>query len=201
MVIVLAPAPAGLVGVAKETILLGRSILVDVSDGHDRHVVLTDRNGMHRLTIIEPDHLGGHHVALVPDDSWLTRLAALELFARRDSAMTNARLHPTPAQRRRLTLMLQALDLLNAALRPKPTLRHIAETVLYPRHELGRAIEWKGSSQRRQTQRLVNSARHLMQDGYRELLKGRIAAPVGKSTAIAISRYPVRQTIERGNLP
>lgn len=82
------------------------------------------------------------------------------------------RLYPTAAQRRRLALMLAALDFADGS---TPSLRRIAEAVLYPRHDLGRAIEWKSSSQRRQAQRLVNGARHLVETGYLDLLKGRIS--------------------------
>lgn len=124
------------------------------------------------------------------------RLAASKQFVGKESCRPVGCLHPKAAQRRRLTLMLQALDCLQTTERPQPTLRQIAETMLYPRHDLGRAIEWKCSSQRRQTQRLVNSARHLMQGGYRELLKGRMARPAGANSAGAINQQQGEQTIE-----
>ncbi|MGE8134106.1 DUF2285 domain-containing protein [Novosphingobium subterraneum] len=198
---VLAPALPGLSGIASQTILIGRTIISDFSDGHDRHLVLADRNGLHRITIVTPEHPYGHHVAIMPDDYWAIRLAVLEQFAGNASLGTFGCLHPTTAQRRRLTLMLKVLDCLNATKLPKPTLRGIAEAVLYPRHDLGRAIEWKCSSERRQTQRLLNSARYLMQGGYRELLKGRLAGPGGKHTASAISQQSDLQAIESGQLP
>lgn len=201
MVIVLAPALPGLVSIASQTILIGRAIVSDFSDGHDRHLVLADRNGLHRVTVVSPDHANGHHVAIVPDDCLAIRLAALEQFVGNGSPAAIGCLQPTAAQRHRLTLMLQVLDRLNATELPKPTLRDIAEAVLYPRHDLGRAIEWKCSSERRQTQRLVNSARYLMQGGYRQLLKGRLAGPGSKNTASAISQQSNRQTIESGKFP
>lgn len=162
----------------------------DLSDGHDRQLVLADRNGHHRIKIMAPNHTNGHHVAIVPDDCLAIRLAAIEQFVGRGSPAAIGCLNPTAAQRHRLTLMLQALDCLDATKLPKPTLRHIAETVLYPSHALGRAIEWKSSSERRQAQRLVRGACHLMQGGYRELLKGQVPRPNGANSASAISRLP-----------
>lgn len=192
----LAPAPPGLTGIATETILLERTIVADFSHGSDRHLVLNDRNGLLRVTIVAPDHPGGHYVAIVPDGCWTSRVAAFMQFAEKRSPPAASCLHPTTAQRNRLNLKLQILDCLDATEQPKPTLRQIAATILYPRHDLGRAIEWKGSSRRRQTQRWVNSAQHLMQGGYRALLMGRISHPVRTDNARKINQPPGRQTIE-----
>ena len=49
--------------------------------------------------------------------------------------------------------------------------RLVREKTSYPRSDLGRAIEWKSSSERRHTQRLVSEAHHLMRQGYRALLQ------------------------------
>lgn len=186
-VIVLAPAPPGLIGIVAESILLGRSIVSDISDRGDRHLVLTDSTAIHRLMVVSPDHRAGHHVAIVPDDCWGIRRAALDQFVGGNSGDGIGRLQPTSAQHHRLILMLRILDYLNATEPPEPTLRSIAETVLFPRRDLGRAIEWKCSSERRQTQRLVSSARQLMQGGYRQLLKGKFERSSGKCAANAVS--------------
>lgn len=163
-------------------------------------MVLSDHSRIHRVTILAPDHPDGHLVAIVPDGCCALRLAALHRFVGKGVCASVGCLYPTAAQRRRLIQMLQILDCLHATERPKPALRQIAETVLYPGHDLGRAIEWKSSSQRRQTQRLVNGARHLMQEGYRELLKGRIPRSAETSIAGEISQQPSEQAIELGNL-
>lgn len=179
----LAPTPQSLTGIDFERTLSSRAVVFDLSDGTDRHMVLSHHSRLHRVKIVAPDHPGGHHVAIIPDSCWPMRMAAaLRLFGT-ETCLPHDCLHPTAAQRSRLNWMLQALDFLHATERQKPNLRQLAETILYPRHDLGRAIEWKNSSQRRQTQRLVNGARHLMLEGYRELLKGRISRPAGRSNA------------------
>jgi len=161
-------------GIASEAPLFGRTIISDFSDENHRHMVLTDRTGLHRLTIVMPQHPDGHHVAIIPDECWATRVSAVEGFFGKGCPATTSCLNPTVAQRRRLTLMLKALDQRFSTGQPKFALRHIAAAILYPGRDLGRAIEWKSSTERRQTQRLVSTAMHLRQGGYRDLLKGRI---------------------------
>lgn len=163
-------------------------------------MVLTDNYGVHRVMIVAPDYPGGHHAAIVPDGCWSIRMAAAVQFIGKEPSPPVDCLHPTYTQRRRLIQMLQVLDCFEATERPRPSLRQIAETILYPRHDLGRAIEWKCSSQRRQTQRLVNHARNLMNGGYLELLKGRTALAIGASIAGAIGRRPDGYAIEQRNL-
>lgn len=197
----LAPTPPSLTGIDFETTLYSRAVVLDLSDGTDRHMVLSHHSRLHRVKIVAPDHLGGHHVAIIPDSCWPMRMAAaLRLFGT-ETCLPHDCLHPTAAQRSRLNWMLQALDFLHSTQRQKPNLRQLAETILYPRHDLGRAIEWKCSSQRRQTQRLVNHARSLMNGGYLDLLKGRTAPAVGATIAGAIGRWPDGYAIEQGNLP
>lgn len=74
-------------------------------------------------------------------------------------------------------LLLRILDRLAGPETCLPTLRTIAMDVVYPHSQFGRVIEWKSSSERRQTQRLVSEARFLMKAGYRDLLKGRMGRP------------------------
>lgn len=200
-VIVIARTPPGFAGIALEAILRGRMVMSDYCDGADRHLVLTDNNGFHRLMITEPDNPGGHHAAILPDDCWSMRMAAALQFFGKGPSLPIDCLRPTAIQRHRLIQMLQVLDCLDAPERLKPSLRQIAETILYPRQDLGRAAEWKCSSQRRQTQRLVTGARRFMQGGYCELLKGRISPVLSRSCAGAIGARLDPKAIEEGNLP
>lgn len=140
-------------------------------------MVLTDPGGLHRVTIIMPEHPHGHHVAIIPDECWATRVSALEGLFGKSCPATISCLSPTVAQRRRLMLMLKVLDQRLSTGQPRLALRHIAAVTLFPGRDLGRAIEWKSSTERRQTQRLVSTAMHLVQGGYRDLLKGRITGP------------------------
>lgn len=83
-------------------------------------------------------------------------------------------LRPSPFQQRRLTLLLAILDRLDADNGPPATTRFIAVELVY-RHMGGQsAALWKGSSQRRQTQRLLAEARALVNGGYRALLLGKL---------------------------
>lgn len=86
-------------------------------------------------------------------------------------------LGPTRYQTHRLILKLRILDHLLAPKISLPTLRSIAADIVYPHSNFGNAIEWKSSSARRQTQRLVSGALYLMHNGYRDLLKGQTARP------------------------
>nr|WP_247711916.1 DUF2285 domain-containing protein [Qipengyuania qiaonensis] len=75
---------------------------------------------------------------------------------------------PTPNQRFRLARLLAILDRLGAV-----SQRQIAEEIVFPAMKPMRAAVWKGSSERRQVQRLVAEARRLRRSGYLELLQGR----------------------------
>ena len=78
---------------------------------------------------------------------------------------------PTAFQRNRLNLLLDILDMLQA-LGGRPTSHTVARSLVYPGMTVGRGVEWKSSSQRRRTQRLIDEARSLMNGGYRLLLRG-----------------------------
>lgn len=178
--IVLVPAPRDLGQVEPAKLFEGRKIVTDIHDTAHRYLILSDRLGLHRLLVIEPNSSTGHVYAIVPDSWQENRAAAVARFGRScERKQPNAHpagLFPTAYQRHRLELMLKMLDHLAETHQTDRAARSIAQHVIYPRHKLGRAIEWKSSSERRQTQRLLNTARFLAQEGYRELLKGRIGA-------------------------
>jgi hypothetical protein len=54
----------------------------------------------------------------------------------------------------------------------RPSSHAVARRVIYPGMTIGRGMDWKSSTQRRRTQRLIEEAFALMNGGYRLLLKG-----------------------------
>ncbi|MBU2605201.1 MAG: DUF2285 domain-containing protein [Alphaproteobacteria bacterium] len=159
------------------SVLVRRSILNEVSNRNGRHLVLSDKHGRYRLLIREKGSLPNSGYLVAGDGYLEMRLAAIARLhgppRRNSSAMDRQCLRPSKYQRHRLVLLLKILDRLSANEMRLPTLRTIATEVIYPQSQFGRALEWKTSSARRQTQRLVSEARYLMQAGYRDLLKGR----------------------------
>ena len=141
-----------------------------------RHLVLGDRKRRHRILLIpSSSETCGYYLA---HDCWLrTRLAAIEAF---DPLCTSANpsksrigLVPSVSQKHRLILLLRILDAIACADNGFTSVRQVAERVIYRNADFGRTIEWKSSSHRRQTQRLLNQARFYVRGGYRLLLKGR----------------------------
>ena len=141
--------------------------------GTGRHLVLAGETARHRLLLINsPSHPDGSY--LLPESPSLkTRLNALQAFRHSASLSTTAspvKKRPKTYQRYRLQLLLEVLDhLIGSAGRPA-TLRDLAEKIGNGADIKLRAIDWKTSSQRRQTQRLVSEARRMCSHGYRDLL-------------------------------
>lgn len=138
-----------------------------------RHVVIDDAEGEHRLWL--RDTTPGRRMAvLIPlDRDFTTRVASLVRFHRRlfgrppGPAPRGWAL--TPYRRRRLELMLDALDLrLGGA-----TYREIAVALGEDEAADMSAAEWKGSRERAYVMRLVAAATRMMNGGYRTLLRGR----------------------------
>lgn len=152
-------------------------VLQDRTTNEGRHLVLGDGKKRHRVLVTPPGSEGSGYFA--PRDLWVrTRLAAIEAFdstfPQSSHAKSNDLLLPSLYQKRRLTLLLNILDAMHRSDSGLATTREIAQTVVYRNTDLGRAIEWKSSSHRRQTQRLINEARIMVEGGYRWLLKGRV---------------------------
>lgn len=150
-------------------------LLQDRFTSEGRHLVLENRNRRHRL-LITPPYSGGSGY-FIPRDPWFrNRLAAAEAFEMSSAPTGRAKSHtvfyPTAYQTHRLTLLLNILDAMRRPVKDFTTMRDIAQKIIYRDADFGRAIEWKSSSHRRQTQRLINEARHLVNGGYRLLLKG-----------------------------
>ena len=84
-------------------------------------------------------------------------------------------MRPTAFQALRLHLLLDIIDALLAPGQARPSTHEVARRLVYPRLAIGRGAEWKASSERRRTQRLIDEALALMSGGYRALLQGRSA--------------------------
>jgi hypothetical protein len=75
---------------------------------------------------------------------------------------------PTAFQRNRLYLLLNLLD----AESEGASRREMASSLLYRNSAPMDRAEWKGSSQRRRTQRMIDEAKQMMASGYHDLLRG-----------------------------
>lgn len=173
-VIVMDRAPDGFEGIDLALLLAGREVVADRSDQDGRHLVFAARAGRHRLLVKNPASRRGHAFVIIPDGQREARLAALASLHWTQSARSAAAdirgYGPSPYQRHRLNLMLTILDSLGRDLDRAITIRELAETSLFPGAMFGRSIEWKTSSWRRQTQRLVREALDMTNGGYRKLL-------------------------------
>src|SRR3546814_272017 len=140
-----------------------------------RHFVFADDRAWHRLWL-RTDRPGVPLANLILRDS----LVGLrhEAAVRFDRCLGDgpgpppAGFLPTAYQARRLGMMLAFLDLLQEPGGAGVTSHDVARLIIYPRLSVGRGAEWKSSSERRRTQRLIEEARGLMQGGYRALLAG-----------------------------
>lgn len=159
-----------------DAILATAAVVADEADDQERHLVLTERWQRYRLKVVQP--VPGQKISylLSADESLETRLTALQFFNSRPSGQTVSTvaspLRPTPYQSHRFLLMLKLLDALDEAAGKNPTTRELA-TILGLSQTGLRAIDWKTSSARRQTQRLVVEARQMAASGYRDLLSAR----------------------------
>lgn len=159
-----------------QPVLGNYDLLQDRTTTDGRHLVLGDRKRKHRLLITRPNAAGRGYFLF--QDRWLrTRLAAIERFDPSCKSFGPNKSHdvlfPSAAQKHRLLLLLKILDTIPSAQNGVSTVREIAQHVIYRNADFGRTIEWKSSSHRRQTQRLINQARFFVGGGYRLLLRGR----------------------------
>lgn len=143
-------------------------------DGQRQYLVMRSAYGTHRIEFLA-NAAPMMPVVTFPLDAFVSmRLTCLEAFTSGKKIPVPAR--PTPYQASRLALFLAILDRLDTASGASATIRAIAEEVVFPsRVFTTRAIEWKSSSVRRQTQRLVAAAKAMRDKGYRSLLYARLS--------------------------
>jgi hypothetical protein len=149
------------------------SLVAAAEVGAERHIVLAGKHARHRLVMTPLAARDGY---IVPADrSMSVRLAALSAFHEhqrsRQASAARATLTPSPYLRHRLVLLLAILDRVDPHSGEPATVRQIARDLTFRGHDYDRAIEWKSSSGRRQTQRLIAEARRMVATGYRDLLK------------------------------
>lgn len=170
--VVLAQAPAGQKGIDAEQLLTAPGLVNDLAGEVMRHLTLRSRHGTLRIAI--PRDTGETSLtAMIPIDCHLAQRyrALARLQAHVDGVVYPANVGtdtPTSYQCYRLNLLLQIIDLMAV---PGTTARDVAMQAIYSEQNLGRAAEWKGSSERRHTFRLIREAREMMTTGYRALLQ------------------------------
>lgn len=134
-------------------------------------LVLADSSGDHHLVVGSIDPSQPLAVLLPLDDRFHVRVEAALRFQRRlfgrGAGPPPRALTLTPRHRQRLVRMVRALDGRSSG----ATYREIA-AVLFATHRQS-ALEWKTSSIRAQTIRLVKDAETMMRGGYLRLLAGR----------------------------
>lgn len=156
----------------------------DVADGGRRYVVLRNAVGAHRIELGNDPTAGEPKFELPLDAALRVRLACLQAYAL-GTATSAQGLRPTAYQAGRLALMLAILDKLDHADGPLADTRVIAAELVFPGAELPRrAIEWKSSGLRRQTQRIIAAAKWMRDCGFRQLLQGRISIPASSSARV-----------------
>lgn len=163
-------------GYRGEMRIPGTVLQRDVAVGKVRYLVLRGTFGAHRVELAVRPRSATASIALGLDASLLPRLGCLEALVSGKPDMP-LQLRPTPYQASRLGLMLAVLDRLEEETNGPANIRAIATELAFPGVDLpARAIEWKSSSIRRQTQRLLVTARWLRDGGYRHLLQGLMKA-------------------------
>ena len=136
-----------------------------------RHLLWQGLNDDQRIWILPGTNPSAPIAAVIPFDTHVAQRveALLQIWHR----LTDAEVRPTALpltvqQRRRLILMLRALD----GRQQRATYRDLAATLLDPDVRIQSRRDWLTSSYRSQIIRLVKDAVGRMQGGYRDLLSG-----------------------------
>lgn len=149
------------------------------SENGETQVILSGPDGWLRMVL--PEHFEHMNLACLvpPDRHWALRSCALARLHGVLTGMRPPRLRqldlPGRYQRHRLDLLLRLVDARLAA--PDVTTRELAERIVFPARQPGRAIDWKNSSERRQVHRLLRAGEDLVAGGYRRLLTATSTAP------------------------
>lgn len=142
----------------------------EFGDGQARNIVV-DRDGVrHRLRLFSPEPDARLAILLPPLGDPLRAAAcdaARRMIAGLALAEPAAALRPSALQRQRLALLLRVLD----AWVGGASNRQIGVGIVYPWLAGTDATGWKSMGERRRVQRLLAEARHLVDAGFRDLLK------------------------------
>jgi hypothetical protein len=170
-VLMLEPAPAVFRTARRLEQLDLTHATVHTQPGGESAIILADPDGEHHLVAGAIDPAQPLAVLLPLDDSFHVRVEAALRLHRRLSGRAAGRIpraHTlTPRHRLRLVRMVRALGGRSSG----ATYREIA-AVLFESHRQS-ATEWKTSSIRAQTIRLVKDAETMVRGGYLRLLAGR----------------------------
>lgn len=141
--------------------------------------MLGDIDGPHHLWLRSDDPTEPLAFAIICDSLTELRQKAAARLGRRLLGAPPVRrsqmFRPTAYQQYRLKLLLAVLDMVNLPGSDAATTHMVARTLVYPRMKNCSSAEWKSSSERRQTQRLIDEATTLMRGGYRALLCAKTA--------------------------
>lgn len=138
-----------------------------------RYLVLRGLDGVHRLRLVAGTSGQVAAATLLLDHHMPLRLCGI---SRLHNLLTGSKTKlrrcdvPTPYQAARLSRMLRILDLADEARLGRISSRQVAREILFPSTSFASAVEWKISSERRHTLRVIAEAELLRDGGYRDLL-------------------------------
>jgi Uncharacterized conserved protein (DUF2285) len=172
----LAPDDTGASALTAERIIDGKTVILDQFFIDGRYLVLATELGLQRLWIRNCETGLPLAFAMPAGGDFAIRLATLRRFNETlcgfGGPADASRLIPSPFQSNRLRLLLRILDCLGDEPSRKAPVREVARRIVYPHSQFARTAEWKTSSERRRTQRLIQEAKFLAEHGYLALLQG-----------------------------
>jgi hypothetical protein len=143
--------------------------LADYRDQDEHHLVAARDATRLRLCLRSAQPLCPDRLIILRDQCAAIRLAAaaqFELVTRGLGLGQDRAASPSVYRRSRLIQLLAIHDALDAGAGP----RDLAFGIIFPRHRPLAGANWRGSSERRHTLRLIARARHEVAVGYRTLL-------------------------------
>lgn len=176
--ILMDPASRCTGALTAEQIEQGRTAIVDRNYPKGRYLVLSIEGRFQRLLFRNYNSSHGVTCSVLTGPDFALRLAVLNSFNQAlsgaGSGSSQICLMPTPFQQGRLNLMLRIIDYLNQEPARQAPVREVARRIVYPHSHFANAAEWKASSERRRTQRLIDEAKALTEGGYLSLLHGKM---------------------------
>jgi hypothetical protein len=168
-VVVLTTAPVQTDSALTFGRLPAQAVAVDRPDG--RHLLLREPHGNRQLWVVGDLEPTVPMAAVIPFDAYVPQRleAALHLWQQLMGSTPSPVAPLTNQQRRRLILMLRALD----GWLERASYRDLAATLLDPGVRAQPRRDWLTSAARAQIIRIVKDAVHRMKGGYRDLLRGK----------------------------